>query len=70
MHSEDCYKTLQFNYWKITELLQCFCTVLNKPYVQGVINEIVNFTASLGNSRGATLFRAPNGFGLICSNKS
>lgn len=52
MYSKDCYKTLQFNYWKIIELLQCFCTALNKLYVQGVINEIVNFSASLGNSKG------------------
>jgi len=51
MYSKDCYKTLQFNYWKITELLQCFCIALNKLYVQGVINEVVNFSASLGNSK-------------------
>lgn len=48
-------QTLQFNYWKIIELLHCFCTVLNKLYVQGVINEIVNFSASLGNSKRGSL---------------
>lgn len=51
MYSKDCYKTLQFNYWKIIELLHCFCTALNKLYVQGVINEIVNFSTSLGSRK-------------------
>lgn len=73
MYSKDCCKTLQFNYWKIIELLQCFCTVLNKLYVQRVINGIVNFSASSGNNGGGAvvaLFRAPNGFEFICGNKS